>query len=517
MKPIDKEALKSWEEHLRSILKALPVDENENPEAKRKRIAHLEGNPEEWKRYYFTNYFKYPSPSFHKKASNRLLKSFKKFKHWYEVRHWARGLSKSTTTMMDVLYLVLMGQLKNIILTSSTYDAAENFLGKYRLQLESNARIISDYGEQMLPGHWAGGNFKTRKGVQFLALGAGQSPRGTSNEEIRPDCIIVDDFDTDQECLNPDIIQKKWDWFEKALFFTVDVSEPYLIIWLGNIIAEDCCVVRAGQIADCCEIINIRDELGKSIWPEKNSEEDIDYQLTHVSYEAGQQELFNNPMRKGKAFPEMTYGKCPPINQCPFVVIYGDPATSNKDAPTLKSKKQNSCKAVVVIGFQGSKRYLYKCFLDNVNNSTFIDWLYTSNEWAIKAKAKFNYIENNSLQDPFYEQVLAPMIYRKGVEQGAVVGVIPDTRKKPDKYVRIEATLEPLNRNGNLILNIDEKDDPHMKRMEAQFKSASPTSKTMDGPDAVEGGVHIINSKAMSIGNSQISVINRNKQNKKRF
>ncbi|MBA3901592.1 MAG: hypothetical protein H0X62_15550, partial [Bacteroidetes bacterium] len=471
MKAVDKAALGSWDDHLKSFLKALPVDRTESQEDKRKRIAYLKANPEEWKRYYFPNYFKYPSAKFHLKASKRLLNNFKTFKHWYEVRHWARGLSKSTTTMMDVLFLCFTGELKNIILTSSTYDAAENFLNKYKVQAEANARLINDYGVQELPGHWTARCFKTRMGIQFLALGAGQSPRGTSNEEIRPDCIIIDDFDTDEECRNEDIIDKKWEWFEKALMFTVDVSAAYLIIWLGNIIAEDCCVVRAGKMADHCEIINIRDEKGISIWPEKNPEEDIDYLLGKVSYEAGQQEYFNNPMRAGKAFQEMTYAKCPPINQCPFIVIYADPATSNKDKPVGKKGKMNSAKSVVVIGFQGFQRFVYKAYLDNVNNANFIDWLYAANDYAEKAKAKFTYIENNSLQDPFYEQVLAPLIYQKGTERGAMIGVIPDTRKKPDKYVRVEATLEPLNRNGNLILNIEEKENPHMKRLEAQFKA----------------------------------------------
>ena len=91
-------------------------------------------NPQEWKQYYFPKYFKYPSPEFHLKASKRLLKYFLKNKQWYEVRHWARGLSKSTTLMFDVLFLVMTGKLKNIILTYSTYDAAKGFLNKYMLQ-----------------------------------------------------------------------------------------------------------------------------------------------------------------------------------------------------------------------------------------------------------------------------------------------------------------------------------------------------------------------------------------------
>lgn len=512
----EKQALLYWEKFREGIRKSTPVDLTETPEQKKKRIERLEADSQAWKEYYFKKFFKYPTPRFHRRASERMLKNFLKKRHWIEVRHWARGLSKSTTGMMDVLYLVLTGKLKNIILTSSTYDAAEAFLEKYRAQLDSNDRIINDYGKQELPGSWAMGSFTTRKGVKFLALGARQSPRGNGNEEIRPDCIIVDDFDTDEECRNPEIIQQKWDWYEKALFFCVDLSEPYLILWNGNIIAEDCCVVRAGKSADYCETINVRDENGKSTWPEKNREEDIDYQIEHTSYEASQQEMFNNPIRQGQVFKEMTYGKCPPLKSLDFAIIYADPSTSNKDKPTQKAKVQNSCKAVVVVGYKDLKFYVYKCFVDVTKNSTFVDWLYASYDYVSSKTQAFVFIENNSLQDPFYQQVLLPLIFQKGKECGYVIPITPDARIKPEKYFRIEGTLEPLNRMGLLVLNIDEQDDPHMKRLEAQFKSVKANSKTMDGPDAVEGGVHIAKNKVAVKAAGGIQTVKR-PPNKKRY
>jgi hypothetical protein len=326
----------------------------------------------------------------------------------------------------------------------------------------------------------------------------------------------VDDFDTDEECRNPDIINQKWDWYEKALFFTVDVAEPYLIIWNGNIIAEDCCVVRAGRTADHCEIINIRDADGVSVWPQKNSEADIDYQLSKVSWEAGQQELFNNPVRIGQVFKEMTYGPCPPLRKLQYAIIYADPSPSNKDRPAGKAKIQNSCKAVVVIGYHNLKFYVYKAFVDSTTNANFVSWLYAAHAQVAAATQPYCYIENNTLQDPFYTQVLLPLIYQMGAANGGVLPVTPDDRKKPDKYFRIEGNLEPLNRLGLLILNEAERDDPHMKRLETQFKSVSPSSKTMDGPDAVEGAVHKAKEKLNIDAAGGIEVIKR-PTNSKRY
>ncbi|MCH5690029.1 hypothetical protein LWM68_40890 [Niabella sp. W65] len=77
----------------------------------------------------------------------------------------------------------------------------------------------------------------------------------------------------------------------------------------------------------------------------------------------------------------------------------------------------------------------------------------------------------------------------------AIISIIGDDRKKPQKFFRIEAELQPLMKNGELILNEAERANPHMQRLEGQFLSASPNSKTMDGPDFVEGGVWFIKNK----------------------
>ena len=94
MSMTDKEALKQWDDYRQSIMQSTPVDVNETYEQKQKRIAYLEANPQEWKKYYFPKYFKYESPDFHIRASKRILKNFKEKRHWYEVKHWVRGLAK---------------------------------------------------------------------------------------------------------------------------------------------------------------------------------------------------------------------------------------------------------------------------------------------------------------------------------------------------------------------------------------------------------------------------------------
>lgn len=483
----DRQAMAEWEEFRSTIANATTIDLNESEVEKRKRIKKLESDPEQWFAYYFPKYcFAKPAP-FQIKSTRRIMRAEKRF---YQRRAWARGLAKSTRRMMEVFFIMFVKKLRvNALLISKSNDNAVRLLDSYMVNLEANQRIINDYGVQEKPGKWTHGEFTTKKGCTFRAVGADQNPRGAKNEELRINIVIFDDVDDDEVCRNPERVQQRWSWIEQAVIPTVDISNIYYIFFDNNIIAEDSLAVRAGEYADDVETINIRDENGVSSWLEKNSEEDIDYMLSIVSYESGQKEYFNNPISQGKTFKEMVYAKCPPLKALGCVIIYADPSPSNKDKPTLKAKVQQSCKAVVVIGYYNMKFYVYKAWVDTVSNSTFLDWLYESKAFVGNATQPYTYIENNSLQDPFYQQVLLPMIAAKDKELNTHLNVTPDDRDKPEKWFRIEGTLEPLNRMGNLILNIAEKENPHMKRLQAQFLSAAPNTRIMDGPDAVEGGV----------------------------
>lgn len=485
------EALK--EQHA-AMASAMPVNTAETPAEKRKRIATLEkeGNDEEWIKYYFPNYAKAPSAKFHITSTGYVMTH----PEFILVREWSRELAKSTRTMVEVLKLTLTGKKFNVLLISNSLDNAERLLLPYMINLEHNPRIINDYGEQANLGSWSIGEFITKKGVAFRAIGAGQSPRGSRNEAIRPDIILFDDLDTDADCLNPDIINKRWKWVEEAVIPTRSISNALLVIWCGNKISEDCCVVRAEKTADRVEVVNIRGEDGLSSWPEKNSEKDIDRVLSTISYAAQQKEYFNNPMSVGRTFPELKWDKCPPLKEMQFVVVYGDPATSNKDKPGQKSNLSNSRKAVFIVGKKGSVYYIYKGYLDVMSNANYIASYYACRDYIGRQCQAYYYIENNTLQDPFFQQVLRPLFYAYGKDHGGELSVMGDGRKKDEKWYRIEAVLEPLNRLGNLVFNIDEKNDPHMDRLATQFISATINSKQLDGPDCIEGAVFKVNEKS---------------------
>lgn len=512
----NKQALQDWEEFLDAIKNSTPVDVNETEEEKAKRKRKLEADPEAWFKYYFPKYcFCEPAP-FHIKSTKKVLKA----NRLYQARRWARGLSKSTRRMFEIFYKKFAQKFRvNMLMISKSESNAIRLLAPYRANFEANQRLINDYGEQEKVGSWAEEEFVTKDGSSFRAVGAEQNPRGAKLEEMRVNVAAFDDVDDDEVCRNPERLQQRWEWIEQAVIPTVDISKDYFIFFDNNIIAEDSIAIRAAQYADDVETINIR-ENDKSVWPQKNSEADIDYMLSKVSYESGQKEYFNNPLSQGKTFKEMIYGKCPPLKDLDFVVQYADPATSNKDKPTIKSKAQNSCKVDVLVGYHNLKFYVYKAFVDNTTNANFIDWLYAIRDYAKHAKQLHSFIENNTLQDPFYEQVLLPLIFEKGEENkttGGVLGITPDDRIKPEKWFRVEGNLEPINRLGLLILNEEEKNNPHMQRLEAQFKSAKSTSKELGAPDAVEGAVFKLKNMIAVAASDGLQMVKRTRSTSKSY
>jgi len=511
----NKNALQDWEDFLESIRNTTTVDASMSAADIAKHKAELEkpGNEEEWFKFFFPKFCFCEPAAFQKRSTKKVLKA----KRLYQRRAWARGLAKSTRRMMEIFYKIFVQKLRgNMLLVSKNESNAIRLLAPYRANLEANQRLIKYYGVQQGSNKWAEEEFITRGKSSFRAVGMGQNPRGARLDELRINILCFDDADDDEVCRNPERLQQWWEWIEKSAIPTVDISADYFIFFDNNIIAEDSLAVRAAQYADDVELVNIR-ENDKSVWPEKNSEKDIDDILDKMSYESSQGEYFNNPMSQGKTFKEMIYGKCPPLKQLDFVVQYADPAPSNKDKPSIKSKAQNSCKAVVLIGYNNLKFYVYKAYVDNTTNSNFIDWMYAINDYAKDAKLLYSFIENNTLQNPHYEQVLLPLLFEKGKENKGVLGITPDDREKPDKWARIEGTLEPLNRLGLLILNEDEKNNPHMQRLAAQFLAAKSTSKELGAPDAVEGGVFKLKIMIAVAASDGLQIIPRSRNKSKSY
>lgn len=499
MKFQDRQALLLWEELKHNMMRDTPIDYSETIDAKKKRIEKLEKNPEDWFVYYFPKYSYADPAQFHRSATKRILENSK----WYEVRAWSRELAKDTRTMFESLYQALTGMINNILLISHSHDNATRLLLPFKLNLESNQRIINDYGIQEKLGNWRGDEFITQNGVSFRAIGAGESPRGTKNEYSRPDKIIISDIDTDETARNPEQVNIRWDWIEHALIPTVSVSNNWQIIFLGNIIAKFSCITEAIKMADYVDIVNIRNKHGLSSWPQKNSEEDIDRLLSKLSYRAQQGEFYNNPITEGTVFKEIYYKKLPPLNQYKFLLAYGD--------PSFKDTKRNCYKAISLVGKWRDEWHVIRAFCDQTSTAQMAAWYKIIYDMCKGKVPVYMYCEANATQDLVLAQINANIF-----QNNWGFAVSADLRTKGDKFSRIESLLEPLNREMKLWFNEELKDkDPHMKRADDQMMALEPALSAHDDfPDALHGGISLYVEKSEA---SKPPIIRNGRRNPKRF
>ena len=465
--------------------------------------------------YYFPHYtqdkktgLSIPSASFHIQAANHI----KNNPTTRAVFMWARGHAKSTH-MGVFIPMWLMAQEKPdihmVVLVSKSEQSAINLIADIQAELQFNERYIHDFGRQYNPGQWEAGRFTTLESkVSFVALGRGQSPRGLKKTGSRPDYIIIDDLDDDELCLNAERVKKATSWVEDALFPTQG-AEGGRFIMVGNLIGKDSVLAAiARKEGTFTTKVDIRTSTGKPSWPALWTEERIAEREKFMGFRAFQKEYMNNPITEGAVFTEMNWGKVPPLKRFRHLVCYGDPSPSNN------KNKANSMKAVFLVGYIEGRYYVIDGRCQRATNAEFVDWFFQINNEVPTSTQVFNLVENNSLQDPFFRQVLLPLFHAHEGE----INLSPDERKKPDKFSRIEGNLLPLNAQQRLILNVDKKDNPHFRRLEEQFLLLTPRlSAPADGADCVEGAIWWLTRRTASMGKDSISFVRPTRNNRNRF
>jgi predicted phage terminase large subunit-like protein len=134
------------------------------------------------------------------------------------------------------LYCITHKLKEFIILISDTASQAEEFLSNIRGELEDNPRLREDFGN-LVGDVWKADDIITNNQVRVLALGARKKIRGRRFRSKRPDLIIGDDIENDENTGNPIQRKKNENWFFKAVSKAGDDSTDIIVI--GTIIHYD--------------------------------------------------------------------------------------------------------------------------------------------------------------------------------------------------------------------------------------------------------------------------------------
>lgn len=152
-----------------------------------------------------------------------------------------RGHAKSTAvTHTCVLASVLFRERQFVIIVSATEGNAVEFLGNIKTELKENttiqelfdvSKILKDTESELIVQFSDGHMFR------IIAKGAEQKVRGRNWRNKRPDLIVVDDLEEDEQVLSQERREKLKKWFKSAL--VPALSKNGVIRVVGTILHMD--------------------------------------------------------------------------------------------------------------------------------------------------------------------------------------------------------------------------------------------------------------------------------------
>lgn len=202
-------------------------------------------------RAYLPHYFIRKSPHFHEeldeiwsrgvmKGRNPLkeAKVISRMKGSRQVVAAPRGHAKSTNfTFKDSLHAILYAYKHYILILSDSSEQAEGFLDDIKTELEDNANIIMDFGSLKGDKAWRTGVILTKTDIKAEAIGSGKKVRGRRHRNWRPDLIVLDDIENDENVNTPEQRRKLKNWFDKAVSKAGDTYTD--IMYIGTILHYD--------------------------------------------------------------------------------------------------------------------------------------------------------------------------------------------------------------------------------------------------------------------------------------
>jgi phage terminase large subunit-like protein len=191
--------------------------------------------------YYFVDYIKYPFAQFHygffDDVENMMNGNYREVA-WIAFRESA----KTSFAKIFLAWVIIFKKRSYLNVDSFDKENAERILFDTVLELQTNPRIKSDYGNlyntKRDPNEVSQkriNNFVTNNGVRVEAHSTQESVRGRLHGSQRPDFLLLDDFETNK---TKDSAAYTLQVLEHINEFKGGLDSKALVLYLGNYITE---------------------------------------------------------------------------------------------------------------------------------------------------------------------------------------------------------------------------------------------------------------------------------------
>lgn len=230
-------------EALRGLIKAKTTPLPGGRKAQQERVKQGESSLEFFARTYFPHYLTCEPSKLHKYFYQQLPRLIFKAKETGEGDREAdaapRGNAKSTTvSLIFVLWCIAYKYRRFPLIVSETADQAGDFVSCIKVEIESNERLKQDFPELCGEGPiWRSHEIVTNNGAKVRGVGAGKKMRGMRHGAMRPDLVIGDDLENDEQVVSPEQRTKLDKWFFRALMKIGQPDTVYIVV--GTILHYD--------------------------------------------------------------------------------------------------------------------------------------------------------------------------------------------------------------------------------------------------------------------------------------
>lgn len=132
-----------------------------------------------------------------------------------------RGGAKSSILEEFAILEALFERCHNILILGNSYPRACERLQAIKHELETNEHILDLFGEQV-GSTWNENKIVLKNGVVIQALGARQSLRGTRHLQWRPDLVLGDDLEDEENAATEEARQKMLRWLLASVIPAMD-------------------------------------------------------------------------------------------------------------------------------------------------------------------------------------------------------------------------------------------------------------------------------------------------------
>lgn len=433
-----------------------------------------------------------------------------------------RGHAKSTTfTFKDSIHAAVYAYKHYEIILSDSSEQAEGFLADIKTELEENAALREDFGG--LEGRiWKSSVILLANGVKIEAIGSGKKIRGRRHKQWRPDLIVCDDLENDENVYTPEQRKKLRDWYYKAVSKAGDTYTD--IVYIGTLLHYDALLANVAKnpsyrtakyrgvisFAVHTELWDAWEAIYTDLANENREQEALDffaanrtemlegtavlwedklsyYDLMVIRVSEGtasfNSEIQNDPIDpENCTFREEWFdfwddeGKVQPDFSDPRFLFIG------ANDPSLGKNRKSDTSAIIALAKDTQTGFIYVLLADIARrqpDQIITDALETSRRLKREYKRPFCQFGVETVQFQYY---FAEIMRQKSAEAGEYLP-ITEIASVQNKDARIQS-LQPFVKNGYLKFS-----RRHKTLLEQMMQY--PMGKNDDGPDALQMAVKL--------------------------